>query len=56
MLQGNVFIDFFAPWCPPCMRLLPEFRWAPCSFFSMAMVILLEGSSKIDAHVCSDFD
>lgn len=22
------FIDFFAPWCPPCMRLLPEFRKA----------------------------
>jgi len=22
------FIDFFAPWCPPCMQLLPEFRKA----------------------------
>ncbi|ELT92793.1 hypothetical protein CAPTEDRAFT_228052 [Capitella teleta] len=22
------FIDFYAPWCPPCMRLLPEFRKA----------------------------
>lgn len=22
------FVDFFAPWCPPCMQLLPEFRKA----------------------------
>ncbi|XP_063220307.1 dnaJ homolog subfamily C member 10-like [Bacillus rossius redtenbacheri] len=22
------FIDFYAPWCPPCLRLLPEFRKA----------------------------
>jgi DnaJ family protein C protein 10 len=22
------FIDFFTPWCPPCMHLLPEFRKA----------------------------
>jgi len=23
-----VFVDFFAPWCPPCMNLLPQFRKA----------------------------
>ena len=23
-----VIIDFFAPWCPPCMNFLPEFRKA----------------------------
>lgn len=23
-----IFVDFFAPWCPPCMNLLPEFRKA----------------------------
>lgn len=22
------FVDFFAPWCPPCLNLLPEFRKA----------------------------
>ncbi|XP_054721124.1 dnaJ homolog subfamily C member 10-like [Uloborus diversus] len=25
------FIDFFAPWCPPCMQLLPEWRKASYS-------------------------
>lgn len=23
-----IFLDFFAPWCPPCMQLLPQFRKA----------------------------
>lgn len=27
-LKGHWFIDFFAPWCPPCMKLLPEWRKA----------------------------
>merc|ERR1719220_1710969 len=26
--NAGVFVDFFAPWCPPCMGLLPEFRKA----------------------------
>lgn len=26
--SNGVFIDFFAPWCPPCLNLLPEFRKA----------------------------
>lgn len=29
---GAWFIDFYAPWCPPCMRLLPEFRKASRMF------------------------
>ncbi|GAB1598037.1 dnaJ homolog subfamily C member 10-like [Argonauta hians] len=30
--QDPWFVDFFAPWCPPCMQLLPEFRKASKSF------------------------
>jgi len=26
------FIDFYAPWCPPCLRLLPELRKASQHF------------------------
>jgi len=26
--ENNWYIDFFTPWCPPCMKLLPEWRKA----------------------------
>ena len=26
--ESTAVIDFYAPWCPPCMRLLPELRAA----------------------------
>ncbi|XP_065332909.1 dnaJ homolog subfamily C member 10-like [Cloeon dipterum] len=26
--SSPMLVDFFAPWCPPCMRLLPELRLA----------------------------
>lgn len=26
--SSAIFVDFFAPWCPPCLNLLPEFRKA----------------------------
>lgn len=30
--DNRYFIDFFAPWCPPCMKLLPEWRKAGRQF------------------------
>ena len=26
--ENNWYIDFFTPWCPPCLKLLPEWRKA----------------------------
>ncbi|PSN39443.1 DnaJ subfamily C member 10 [Blattella germanica] len=32
--NGAWLVDFYAPWCPPCMRLLPELRKASRQFDS----------------------
>lgn len=31
---GTWFIDWYAPWCPPCQRLMPELRRASQQFDS----------------------
>uniref|UniRef100_A0A0A9WTW6 DnaJ homolog subfamily C member 10 n=1 Tax=Lygus hesperus TaxID=30085 RepID=A0A0A9WTW6_LYGHE len=46
--QGAVLVDFYAPWCPPCLKLLPELRKAS-SFFSPSVV----GFSSVDCTVHS---
>lgn len=31
-------IEFYAPWCPPCMKLLPEFRKVSCKAFQVIVM------------------
>ncbi len=33
-------VDFYAPWCPPCMRLIPEFRRVSLLWFVVAPELL----------------
>jgi len=40
--SGPVFIDFFAPWCPPCLNLLPEYRKAATKV-GIQLLIEVEG-------------
>ncbi|KAG7170078.1 DnaJ subfamily C member 10-like [Homarus americanus] len=50
------FVDFYAPWCPPCMKLLPEFRKAsklmqtPINFGSIDCTLHHELCSKFNIH------
>ncbi|XP_063869825.1 dnaJ homolog subfamily C member 10-like isoform X2 [Scylla paramamosain] len=50
------FVDFYAPWCPPCMKLLPEFRKAsklvdsPIKFGSIDCTLHQDLCSKFNIH------
>ncbi|XP_050723145.1 dnaJ homolog subfamily C member 10-like [Eriocheir sinensis] len=50
------FVDFYAPWCPPCMKLLPEFRKAsklvstPINFGSIDCTLHQDLCSKFNIH------
>ena len=63
--SSGVFIDFFAPWCPPCMSLLPEFRKASTliggqitfgtvSSSNSLIVIILQNLSSYKSITVSD--
>ena len=43
--ESTSVVDFFAPWCPPCMMLLPELRRA-----AREMPNVIFGSVDCAAH------
>lgn len=47
LYEGPVLVDFFAPWCPPCLRLLPELRRASQQMGSVVSV----GTVDCTVHV-----
>ncbi|XP_035828946.1 dnaJ homolog subfamily C member 10 [Aplysia californica] len=52
--QDPWFVDFFAPWCPPCMRLLPEFKKA--SKFSEEDVNFGTVDCTVHAGLCNKYN
>lgn len=48
------FVDFFAPWCPPCMRLLPEFRKASKSYGQKIFFGTVD--CTIHSDLCRDYN
>ena len=51
---NGAFIDFFAPWCPPCLNLLPEFRKA--SINVGGSIIFGTVDCTIYGSICNQFN
>ncbi|XP_014248269.1 dnaJ homolog subfamily C member 10-like [Cimex lectularius] len=47
--EGPTLVDFYAPWCPPCIKLLPELRKASLSFISSVITF-----ATVDCTIHSD--
>ncbi|KAK3756722.1 hypothetical protein RRG08_018446 [Elysia crispata] len=48
------FVDFFAPWCPPCMRLLPEFKKASRHYRSKVNFGTVD--CTVHSHLCNMYN
>jgi DnaJ homolog subfamily C member 10 len=50
-----LLVDFFAPWCPPCMSLLPEFRKAS-TLDSADLVAFATVDCAINQRLCEQYN
>lgn len=50
---GNWFIDWYAPWCPPCRKLMPELRRAS-QHFKASQVRFGTIDCTLHRSLCSD--
>ena len=55
-LQGKVvFVDFWASWCPPCLKSLPEFESLQTSFSGRDDVVVLAINLDENPQDAKDF-
>jgi DnaJ homolog subfamily C member 10 len=55
-LKKGYLIDFFAPWCPPCMNLLPEFRKSSSFAISQNNVNVATVDCAANSALCQEFN
>lgn len=51
IFSGAVLVDFYAPWCPPCLKLLPELRKASLHF-SPSVVGFISVDCTVHSQLC----
>ncbi|KAK9502734.1 hypothetical protein O3M35_011444 [Rhynocoris fuscipes] len=49
--EGAMLVDFYAPWCPPCLRLIPELRKAS-AVFDPSVISFASVDCTIHSELC----